>query len=197
MTDPRDDPSARDQVTRELEPGEHLLWSGRGDPSVLFTGRDAFLVPFSIVWCAFVAFWITEAASGGAPRFLVAYGGVFALIGLHMLVGRFIVKRHRKRVTAYGITDRRALVTTGRRTKDTPVTRTDHTTTWSRGRSHCSVEWVTDASGGFFGNRTRGAMIYRNTGLDGLFGPQELAFWDVADGDALVAALRIAERGPA
>ncbi|WIE54123.1 MULTISPECIES: hypothetical protein [unclassified Curtobacterium] len=197
MTDPRDDPSARDQVTRELEPGEHLLWSGRGDPSVLFTGRDAFLVPFSIIWCAFVAFWLATAVSSGAPWFFVLFGGVFALVGLHMLLGRFVVKRHRKRVTAYAITDRRVLVTAAGRTRETPVRRTDHTTSWSRDRRHCSVEWTSVVAGGTFGNRAVNAQVYRNTGLDGLFGPQELAFWDVADGDALVAALRTAERGPA
>lgn len=188
VSDPRDPESTRALVTRELQPGEHLLWSGTSDPAVLFTPRDAFLIPFSLLWCGFAVFWVTAAAQSGAPLFAVLFGSVFVLLGLHLVVGRFIVKRHRKRTTAYAVTDRRALMTNGRRTLETPASRTDRTTRWSRDRSHCSVQWQDQSARGF-GSWNNNQQMYANTGLDGLFGPVTAAFWDVRDGDGLNRAL--------
>lgn len=187
-----DDPQGRDSAataTRALQPGERLLWSGGSDPAVVVAPRDAFLIPFSVVWCGFVAFWLTTAITSGAPWFFVAFGSLFVVIGLHMLVGRFFVKRHRKRTTVYAVTDRRAFLTNGRRTQETPADRSDRTITWSRDRSHCSVQWEQQRARGF-GSWNNNQQVYANTGLDGLFGPVPMAFWDVRDGDGLMRALQ-------
>jgi hypothetical protein len=180
------------QVAREhLRPDEHLYWAGMSDPAKLLTGRDAFLVPFSMLWCGFAVFWEAQALGSGAPVFFPLFGGVFVLLGLHLVVGRFLVKRHRKRTTVYVVTDRRALIITPRSTRDVPVGRTDRTTTWSGGRRHCSVEW-NDGDRRDVRSLLSGAgamRIYANTGLDGLFGPQPFAFWDVRDGEELVREL--------
>ena len=37
--------------------GERLLWAGRPDTRVLFGRADGYLIPVSIVWCAFIVFW--------------------------------------------------------------------------------------------------------------------------------------------
>lgn len=177
-------------ASQQLRSGEHLLWVGQSDPRKLFTGRDGFLIPFSLYWCGFMVFWVHGAAADGAPPFFLVFGSIFALVGLHLLIGRFLVKRHRKRTEVYAVTDRRVFITNGRSTRETDVRRTDRNVQWTRDRTHCSVQWETGNSGAgaFFGSGNAQA-IYANTGLDGFFGPRTTAFWDVPDGDALVSAL--------
>lgn len=178
-------------ATDELRPGEHLLWAGSSDPSVVFTRRDAFLVPFSLLWCGFVVFWITSAIQSGAPVFFVLFGSAFALIGLHLVIGRFLVKRHRKLTEAYAVTNRRVFITNGRQTRETSVSGTDRSVHWSKGRARCSVVWNGSAPSPFaFGFNGLGVQqMYANSGLDGFFGPRSIAFWDVSDGRELIKEL--------
>lgn len=177
-------------ATDQLAPGEHLLWSGQSDPRKLFTGRDAFLVPFSLLWGGFAVFWEVGVVRDGAPWFFALFGVPFVLIGLHIVFGRFIVKARRKRTEVYAVTDRRVFVSNGRSTRDTSVIRTDRTVHWTGGRQHCSVEWQTGGGRGFgFLNNSAAAGMYANTGLDGFFGPRQVAFWDVPDGEDLMRAL--------
>jgi hypothetical protein len=182
----------------ELRPGERLLWVGQSDPARLFSPRDGFLVPFSILWCGFAIFWEVGVLTTGAPWFFALFGGVFVLIGLHLVVGRFFVKRHRKRTEAFAVTDRRAFITNGRGSQETDVRRTDRNVKWSRGRTHCSVEWGGTNGGSMFrGGQFGGGNlqhVYANTGLDGFFGPRPMAFYDVSDGQALIQALDDASR---
>jgi hypothetical protein len=177
-------------ASEQLRSGEHLLWVGQSDPRKLLTGRDGFLIPFSLYWCGFMVFWVHGAASDGAPPFFLVFGSVFALVGVHLLIGRFLVKRHRKRTEVYAVTDRRVFITNGRTTRETDVRRTDRSVQWTRDRAHCSVQWETGNAGAraFFGGNSV-QTVYANTGLDGFFGPRTTAFWDVPDGDALVSAL--------
>lgn len=174
----------------QLRSGEHLLWVGQSDPRKLFTGRDGFLIPFSLLWCGLLTSMMIPATIADGPSFAWVLGSVFVLVGLHLLVGRFLVKRHRKRTEVYAVTDRRVFITNGRSTRETDVRRTDRNVQWTRDRTHCSVQWETGNSGAraFFGGNSV-QTIYANTGLDGFFGPRTTAFWDVPDGDALVSAL--------
>jgi len=180
------------QTAREhLRPDEHLYWAGTSDPARLLSGRDGFLIPFSLLWCGFVGFGTVSVLRDGAAGPELVIFPIFLLIGLHMLLGRFLVKLHRKRTTVYAVTDRRALVITPRGTREVPIGRTDRTVSWTGDRRHCNVEW--DATGGGPGSMLFGwgtnAKVYANTGLDGFFGPQPMAFWDVTDGEALVREL--------
>jgi hypothetical protein len=197
VTDPRDHLDHRALAMRELQHGERLRWSGMSDPAVVFTAADGYLIPFSILWCGFAVYWESEAASYGAPVFSTLFGGVFVLIGLQLVAGRFLVKRHRKRTIAYAVTDRRAFLTNGRTTRETPLGRTDRTTRWSRDRSHCSVRWADTSRGSFFSSNRQNTWMYANTGMDGFFGPREMAFWDVRDGEALMNALNGPDLPPA
>ncbi|MDN4648979.1 hypothetical protein [Curtobacterium sp. PsM8] len=185
-------------ATEQLRPGERLLWAGQSDPGRFFSGRDGFLVPFSILWGGFAIFWEVGVLTTGAPWFFALFGSVFVLVGLHLIVGRFLVKRYRKRTEAFAVTDRRAFITNGRSSRETDVSRTDRNITWTRGRTHCTVEWGDSSGRGVFGGGGFGGPnlqhIYANTGLDGFFGPRPMAFYDVADGAALVQALDDAAR---
>jgi len=183
-------------ATEQLRPGERLLWAGQSDPGRLFSGRDGFLVPFSILWGGFAIFWEVGVLTTGAPWFFALFGSVFVLVGLHLIVGRFLVKRHRKRTEAFAVTDRRAFITNGRSSRETDVSRTDRNITWTRGRTHCTVEWGDSGRGVFSGGFGGGNLqhVYANTGMDGLFGPRPMAFFDVADGAALVQVLDDAAR---
>ncbi len=74
-----------------MRTGERLLWVGRPDPSVRFTPADALLIPFSLLWCGFAVFWEASVVASGA-RFLFRLWGVpFVLVGLYVVVGRFLV----------------------------------------------------------------------------------------------------------
>ncbi len=102
----------------DLLPGERILWEGRPVRHRLLRSSDALLVPFSILWCGFAVFWevsvlATTAADDSPPIFFALLGIPFVLIGLYLVVGRFVVRAIASRRTKYVITDRRVLVIGG------------------------------------------------------------------------------------
>jgi hypothetical protein len=174
---------------RQLQPhirrGERLLWAGRPDPDVHFTGRDAFLIPFSLMWGGFAIFWEVTAivSSRGGGALLALWGVPFVVVGLYFIFGRFVVKHRRKLTTAYGVTDRRAIVTSGARSiDDTPVAHVSTAIRRSKDGSHVSV---------MFGPQSTMNRVYANTGMDLLpfVSAADVAFYDVADPDRLLDAL--------
>jgi hypothetical protein len=107
-------PGAADPaITAQLLPGERVRWSGRPAGGIRFTGRDIFLVPFSLMWCGFAIFWTIGATRSGAPGFFDLWGAMFVLIGLYFVFGRFIVDAVIRRATRYALTDRRVLIVRG------------------------------------------------------------------------------------
>ncbi len=93
--------------------GERVLWSGSPGQGILFTGRDIFLIPFSIMWCGFAIFWTFSATNIAAPGFFTAWGMMFVVIGLYFVFGRFLVDAWLRRAMAYAVTDRRILIARG------------------------------------------------------------------------------------
>jgi len=167
-------------------PSERLLWWGRPDPAKHFAPADAFLIPFSLLWCGFSIFWLVGAASSGAPLPFVLFGVPFVLIGIFFVFGRFIAKARRKRQTAYGLTDHRALVAVGTGSlSDSPVQYQPVNLQRSRDGSHVSVTFGRSANG------WRGGASYANTGME-LFarGNHPVAFYDVSDVASLERALQ-------
>jgi len=93
-----------------LERGERLLWAGRPAQGLLLTGRDGFLIPFSLVWCGFVVFWLATAIKSSAPWFFVLWGVPFLVVGLYMAFGRFVFDAWLRSGLRYAVTNRRILI---------------------------------------------------------------------------------------
>ncbi len=179
---------ARRLVESRLHDGEALLWVGRSDPGRMFVRADRYLMPFGVLWTAFVATGLVGAATGSAHPAVLVVLSALLLLGLHVLGGRFLVKRHRKRTDVYAVTDRRVLVTNGRTTRETDARRTD----WyvDRTEGHVTVAWDdTSHLDTLFWGGSESVRQYANTGLDLSPGRGDFALYDVADADALLDAL--------
>lgn len=90
----------------DLLPNEQILWMGQPDRSRIFTGYDVFLIPFSLVWCAFIIPMVLNMLARGE---FIAIVCPHLWVGVYFLAGRFIHDLWRKRHTYYAVTDRRLL----------------------------------------------------------------------------------------
>lgn len=108
-------------VTRELEPGERVVWSGVPKPR-FFTGGTLATFLFAIPWTAFSIFWVVAATGFKIPRSLSfellfpLFGVPFILVGIGMFLSPLFAYRNALR-TAYIITDRRAITIDGGRSR--------------------------------------------------------------------------------
>jgi hypothetical protein len=93
----------------KLLPGERIVWAGQPMSGLMFTARDLFLVPFSVVWCGFAIVWTTGVALSGGGAFAL-FGLIFVAVGLGISVGRFLVDAWLRRSTRYALTNRRVLI---------------------------------------------------------------------------------------
>lgn len=110
------------------------------------------------------------------------FGLIFVMVGLYFVFGRFIVKARRKRRTVYGLTDTRAIVVEGdRRVSDVRVKEESAKVRKNRDGVHVEVVF---GSPGF-------PTPYLNSGMEMLYPGRTspVAFFDVADGDALLREL--------
>jgi hypothetical protein len=112
------DHQIQSKFQRYMRPGERIAWTGRPPRGLRFSGRDIFLVPFSLLWGGFAIVWETAvlgislsnpSALNAVPSFMALFGAVFVLIGLFMIFGRFWVDAWIRSHTIYALTDRRAL----------------------------------------------------------------------------------------
>lgn len=177
----------REKFASDLMAGEHLLWTGRPDPGVLFTSGDWFLVPFSLLWGGIaisiagpmLGLWGHEmTAAHPVPLPFRIIPLVFPLIGLYFIAGRFAIKMLRKKKTWYAITNRRALILTEG---------------WSRSVNAAMLESIPsvnlsvrkDGIGTVrFGNASPFVAMYENTGLEvfgGFHGTAVPTFFDVRE----------------
>jgi hypothetical protein len=180
-----------------VNPGERLVWSGRPDPRLTFTRADFFLIPLHLVATAIILYFIASALHGADSRALVIalqiIGWAVTAIGLFFLIGRFFVKASGKRRTVYGLTDKNAMELKGRHIRYAELADAPGVVTMSRGGSHASVRF-----GDIDVPVTVGVDVSRmnfaigNAGLDflDLGGNLPIAFYDVADVDGLLAALK-------
>lgn len=96
----------------DLYPNERVLWTGSPTRFPIFNRADLLLVPFSILWFGLLTFMMANAAGSDVPGpiqpFLI-FGGLFVVIGLYLVFGRFILRRLSLRNTHYVVTDRRVI----------------------------------------------------------------------------------------
>ncbi len=107
-----------------LSPGERVLWSGQPPRKLLMLNAgDLFLIPFFLFWTGFSCFWEAMAIAGFlsdpvSPAICMPLFGLpFVAIGLFMLGGRFVGDALARRSTYYALTDRRAMIVSGRRSQ--------------------------------------------------------------------------------
>ncbi len=103
-------------IQGELIHDEEILWTGRPDPSVIFSKADCFLVPFTVVLTvAIVALFLYVennfhtgvSTTTDTPTFFYI---PFMISVLYLAFGRFIYKNWKKKHTFYAITNKRAFI---------------------------------------------------------------------------------------
>jgi hypothetical protein len=101
--------SASDQIGGL--PGEKLLWSGAPAQGLLLTGRDWFMIPFSLLWGGVVSFALfTTVVRRQIDPFTLVFLSVFALMSLYIVAGRFLLDAWVRRQTSYAVTNKRILI---------------------------------------------------------------------------------------
>jgi hypothetical protein len=91
--------------------GEKVIWRGRPQQGFMLTPKDAYLIPYSLVWGGFSIFWESNVLRiSNAPVFMPLFGATFVLIGLFMIFGRFFVDGWIRAGVFYALTDRRILI---------------------------------------------------------------------------------------
>lgn len=115
------------KVRAFLEPTEKALWVGVPPRNAVFDKGDILQIPFSIFFTVFSIIWITSAFSAANDSeetgfsFFPLFGVPFVLVGLYMLVGRFIYRWWRNGRTIYAVTDRNVLALVGSRLTTTDI----------------------------------------------------------------------------
>jgi len=105
-------------VLAELDAGERLLWAGRPSGGIVFRRADAFMVPFSVMWAGFAVVFEVTAYRQGGLNFMALWGIPFVLIGAYLVIGRFSWDAWRRAQTFYGVTNRRILILTCGRSRN-------------------------------------------------------------------------------
>ena len=101
----------------KLDFGETILWQGRPKRGLILSAKDAFIIPFSILWCGFITFWEYMALKMKAPVFMALFGIPFMLVGIYILIGRFIQDIIVRANTRYIVTSKRIAIKTFSKTR--------------------------------------------------------------------------------
>jgi hypothetical protein len=100
-------------MTIDLAPDERIIWQGQPTQGFRLAPQDAFAVPFAAFWLFMVSIMALMAFTGEMKQVdPLAYVimPVFLLIGLYMLLGRFLVDRAARRRIHYFLTTERAVI---------------------------------------------------------------------------------------
>ena len=100
-------------LSQHLDSGERLLWSGQPRAGIRLRPQDAFIIPFSLLWCGFAIFWEVMVIKTGAPLLFTLWGIPFVCVGLYFVFGRFITDAQTRARTYYGITNERIIIISG------------------------------------------------------------------------------------
>lgn len=106
-------PELNDYLNRD----ERLIWAGQPKKGLIFRKSDLFFIPFSLLWCGFAVFWMTQASKAGGVFSL--FGIPFVVAGLYFVFGRFIIDMKMREKTYYGLTENRIIIRSGIFTRST------------------------------------------------------------------------------
>jgi len=93
------------KITPYLRLDEKFIWAGQPQTGIKFRKSDILFIPFSVVWTAFfiILVWLQH-----------IYTVVpFFIVGLYMIIGRFIVDAIYRTRVYYGLTDNRVIILSG------------------------------------------------------------------------------------
>jgi hypothetical protein len=145
----------------------------------MLTSKDVFLIPMSLVWCGFIVFWESNVLRiPNAPIMMVVIGGVFLLVGLYLIVGRFFVDAWIRAGMNYALTDRRILILRSRpsvKLQSVSLDRLPEATLNETSNGRGSIRFGAPVA--IWGNRSMGGMGSWTPALDPT--PQFLAIDDV------------------
>jgi len=181
-----------------LQPGERILWTGGPDPHRLLSSKDAFLIPFSLMWGGFAIVWegsvlfFMATGPNGPPIFFALWGIPFVVVGQYLIWGRFIAKRWDRRRTAYAVTNQRVLVLRGSSLRSMFVNTLPSITESARIDGSGSLEFGSTVGPFGYG-------MWANTGMDffGLGTQSGAAFYDIQDVSAVARLINQARVNPA
>lgn len=106
--------TGRNWLTGKLAEGEYVLWSGKPVLGRIFHGYDAFLIPFSFLWCTVCVYFLV--ASLKEDIFSLVVSIPLAAVGIYLAAGRFFYDQFLKRNTDYAVTSKRILRRRGQET---------------------------------------------------------------------------------
>jgi hypothetical protein len=102
------------ELARELAGSEKALWSGQPKQGVVFRAMDLFVVPLSLAWCGIAIFiFFQSMRAPKVPIFFYPFSFVFVLVGIYIVVGRFLVDARQRSRTFYAVTNERIIIASG------------------------------------------------------------------------------------
>jgi hypothetical protein len=99
-------------LSKELLPGENLLWAGRPKQGILLRASDRLTVPSALVWTGFVIFFLfkvlTSSEPSGSGILILLF--IFLVGGFYVSVGRLLIESRLRASTYYGLTEQSVIV---------------------------------------------------------------------------------------
>lgn len=142
--------------TQNLDSDEKIEWDDQPIQGLIFSNKDIFLIPFSILWCGFAIFWETSVLTENAPLMFKLWGIPFVVVGLYFVFGRFIYDSFKRSRMYYAVTNKRVIIKQGNKTESINRGKwpTIRLTEYGDGRGTISFS---DSEDGLFSNRNMGA----------------------------------------
>jgi hypothetical protein len=110
---------------------ERVLWSGQPKQGLALSGKDALLIPFSLLWGGFAFAWnagvwfapFGDDTGAGSGLFFKLWGLPFLVVGIYLIFGRFLHDAYLRKQLVYAVSDRRVMILRGARFSSLDVNR--------------------------------------------------------------------------